>query len=39
MITCGIVGVTGYAGMELLKLIGKHPEFTLVRAMSDSSAG
>lgn len=39
MITCGIVGVTGYAGMELLKLIGKHPEFTLIRAMSDSSAG
>lgn len=39
MIKCGIVGVTGYAGMELLKLIGKHSEMSLVRAMSDSSAG
>lgn len=39
MITCGIVGVTGYAGMELLKLITKHPDIHLACAVSDSSAG
>lgn len=39
MITCGIVGVTGYAGMELLKLITAHPNLRLMQVMSDSSAG
>ena len=29
MITCGIVGVTGYAGLELLKLIEQHPTIRL----------
>ncbi|WP_214742681.1 MULTISPECIES: N-acetyl-gamma-glutamyl-phosphate reductase [unclassified Exiguobacterium] len=39
MITCGIVGVTGYAGLELLKLIEQHPTIQLEKAISDSSAG
>ncbi|MEW8967610.1 N-acetyl-gamma-glutamyl-phosphate reductase [Exiguobacterium alkaliphilum] len=39
MITCGIVGVTGYAGMELLKLISAHPRLQVTCVMSDSSAG
>ncbi|MFN4214888.1 N-acetyl-gamma-glutamyl-phosphate reductase [Exiguobacterium sp.] len=39
MITCGIVGVTGYAGMELLKLITAHPRLQVACVMSDSSAG
>lgn len=39
MITCGIVGVTGYAGMELLKLISAHPRLQVTCVMSESSAG
>lgn len=39
MITCGIVGVTGYAGLELLKLIEQHPTIHLKKAISDSRAG
>lgn len=39
MITCGIVGVSGYAGMELLKLMTSHPSFTLQAVMSDSQTG
>lgn len=39
MITCGIVGVTGYAGLELLKLIEQHPTIHLEKAISDSRAG
>lgn len=39
MITCGIVGVTGYAGLELLKLIEQHPTIRLEKVISDSSAG
>ncbi|WP_074034874.1 N-acetyl-gamma-glutamyl-phosphate reductase [Exiguobacterium profundum] len=39
MITCSIVGVTGYAGLELLKLIEQHPTIRLKKVISDSSAG
>lgn len=39
MITCSIVGVTGYAGLELLKLIEQHPTIHLEKAISDSCAG
>lgn len=39
MIRVGIVGVTGYGGRELLRLLGAHPGAQLVRAVSTSAAG
>jgi len=35
----GIVGATGYAGLELLRLLGSHPEAEIVVATGDSNAG
>lgn len=35
----GLVGVTGYTGMELARLLTGHPEMELVRATSRSEAG
>jgi N-acetyl-gamma-glutamyl-phosphate reductase len=35
----GIVGATGYAGAEVLRLAGQHPELTVVIATGDSNAG
>lgn len=35
----GIVGVTGYAGMELARLLATHPSLTLGAATSRSEAG
>ena len=39
MINVGIYGVTGYAGYELLRWIGRHPEARVVFATSESQAG
>ncbi len=38
-ITAGLVGVTGYTGMELARLMAQHPVMELVRATSRSEAG
>lgn len=35
----GIVGATGYVGMELVRLLQGHPDFTLSRLISQSFAG
>jgi len=37
--SAGIVGVSGYAGMELARLLARHPAFQLVSAVSDKWAG
>ncbi len=38
-IRVGIVGISGFGGGELLRLIACHPAFELVHAAGDSSAG
>jgi N-acetyl-gamma-glutamyl-phosphate reductase len=35
----GIVGISGYAGMELARLVARHPALTLAAAVSDRWAG
>jgi N-acetyl-gamma-glutamyl-phosphate reductase len=35
----GIVGVSGYSGMELARLLARHPRFSLERAITDRWAG
>jgi len=35
----GIVGVSGYSGMELCRLIARHPTLSLAAAVSDKWAG
>ena len=35
----GIVGVSGYSGMELARVVAGHPDFRLVAAVSDKWAG
>lgn len=35
----GIVGATGYAGLELLRLAASHPDLEVVLATGDSNAG
>ena len=39
MTSVGIVGASGYAGAELLRLFAAHPEFDVVWATGDSQAG
>jgi N-acetyl-gamma-glutamyl-phosphate reductase len=39
MIKVGIFGVTGYAGYELLRWLGRHHEVEIVFATSESQAG
>jgi N-acetyl-gamma-glutamyl-phosphate reductase len=39
MINVGIYGVTGYAGYELLRWLGRHPAARVVFATSESHAG
>lgn len=39
MIKVGVVGGTGYTGVELLRLLVKHPEVTLTAVTSRSDAG
>jgi len=38
-ISVGLVGVTGYTGMELTRILAGHPGLELVRATSRSEAG
>jgi N-acetyl-gamma-glutamyl-phosphate reductase len=37
--TVGILGASGYAGAELLRLLARHPDLTVAWASGDSSAG
>ena len=39
MITVGVVGGTGYTGVELLRLLAKHPEVEVAAITSRSEAG
>ena len=39
MIKVGIIGATGYAGAELVRILSYHPETEIVHAMSKSYAG
>src|SRR3954451_4462918 len=39
MVRVGIIGASGYTGAELLRLIAGHPDFDLVYATADTSAG
>jgi len=38
-IPVGLVGVTGYTGMELVRILATHPALTLTRATSRSEGG
>jgi len=38
-IPVGLVGITGYTGMELARILLNHPRFELVRATSRTEAG
>src|SRR4029453_14135135 len=35
----GVLGASGYAGAELLRLLARHPDLDVVWAAGDSSAG
>ncbi len=39
MLKVGIFGVTGYAGYELLRWLGRHPQAQVLFATSESQAG
>ena len=39
MITAGVIGASGYAGAELLRLAAGHPDLSVVRATGDTQAG
>jgi N-acetyl-gamma-glutamyl-phosphate reductase len=39
MIRAGILGTTGYTGMELVRLVKNHPDVKLVFATSESQSG
>ncbi|MCX7707550.1 MAG: N-acetyl-gamma-glutamyl-phosphate reductase [Anaerolineae bacterium] len=39
MIKIGIIGATGYTGLELLRLLQRHPEAQIVWLTSEQSAG
>ena len=39
MIKAGIMGATGYAGAEVLRICANHPEFEVAVITSDSEAG
>jgi len=38
-IRAGVVGVSGYAGMELARILSRHPDFALTLVTSDKWAG
>ena len=35
----GIIGASGYTGVELLRLCAQHPQFEVVYATGDTRAG
>jgi N-acetyl-gamma-glutamyl-phosphate reductase len=35
----GIIGITGYTGIELVRLVAQHPELSLVHGAAGASAG
>jgi len=39
MVRVGIVGASGFTGVELLRLLAQHPECTVVWATGDTTAG
>jgi N-acetyl-gamma-glutamyl-phosphate reductase len=39
MISVGVIGASGYTGVELLRLCGGHPEFHVEFATADTQAG
>lgn len=39
MIKVGIIGATGYTGIELVKILSRHPQVQIAFATSDSYAG
>ncbi len=39
MATVGVLGASGYAGVELLRLLAAHPDLDVVYATADSAAG
>ena len=39
MIRAGLIGVTGYTGMELTRLLAGHPQMRLTLASSRAEAG
>src|SRR5438105_2820170 len=39
MITVSIVNVTSYTGLELLRLLAKHPDFVVTSVTARSAAG
>src|SRR5512141_1446243 len=39
MIKIGILGATGYTGLELLKILARHPEAQVAWLTSENSAG
>src|SRR5688500_4989613 len=39
MVRTGIIGASGYTGVELLRLLAGHPDIELVVATADSNAG
>ncbi len=39
MIKVGILGATGYTGIELVKILARHPQVEIKFATSDSYAG
>jgi N-acetyl-gamma-glutamyl-phosphate reductase len=39
MIDIGIIGATGYTGLELLRLLGRHPQARIAWLTSESSSG
>jgi N-acetyl-gamma-glutamyl-phosphate reductase len=39
MFNVGVIGASGYTGVELLRLCAQHPQFNVVYATGDSQAG
>ena len=39
MITVAIVGASGYTGLELIRLLDRHPEAVITSVTSEQSAG
>ena len=39
MISAGVVGASGYTGIELVRILGRHPAISLEFVTSESSAG